>query len=411
MIVEFTLGNYRSYLEPQTLSFEATEDLSISTNVTDLADIRLLKSIALYGPNGSGKSNVLHGITNMLRLIVHSGKHHKTEELNIDNFKLNTESPNRPSLFEIVVYINNQFYKYGFEADNSEIHREYLFIGETPYIEREDNKLTTHPELDNGSLDYINPNQLVFSVLNQRKSPALDNLWVYLTNTLVVRGNLSERNTKQLSFKLLMNDDSKTKFINKFKLKDLSVKDINLSVITIDSLPIEEEEKEKLKSDNRSANNLYFRTDIVHNVYDNSKNVVGTTAFRLETKESDGVQKLFDLLGPLSSIGDNQPRLILIDEIDSSLHTLQTINLIRDFHNESLNAQLLFTTHDIMLLDKADLRRDQIYFVEKDEVEASKTYSLADFIENNDTTTVADNYLGGRYGAIPFIEVLTKDRV
>jgi AAA15 family ATPase/GTPase len=142
----------------------------------------------------------------------------------------------------------------------------------------------------------------------------------------------------------------------------------------------------------------------VHGKYDPKGNMVGTEAFKLDAQESAGTRRLFSLALPILNaleIG----HVLVIDEIDARLHPLITCAIIELFNskkNNPRNAQLIFTTHNTSLLTNKRFRRDQIWFAEKDKVGATHLSSLAEFKVRNDATFEQD-YIRGRYGAIPFI--------
>ena len=123
-------------------------------------------------------------------------------------------------------------------------------------------------------------------------------------------------------------------------------------------------------------------------------------------EESDGTQRLFQLIGPwIDSLLNG--KILLVDELDTKLHHLLSILLINLFHDPSQNksnAQLIFTTHDLNLLDRSLFRRDQIWFTEKvPETQNTELYSLVEYKPRNDTNYL-NGYLSGRYGGIPYIK-------
>lgn len=126
--------------------------------------------------------------------------------------------------------------------------------------------------------------------------------------------------------------------------------------------------------------------------------------FDLDDQELEGTKKLFSMAGPLvKALKEGQ--LLVIDELDARLHPLMTREIISLFNSSQANpqhAQLIFTTQDTNLLDNRLLRRDQIWFTEKDRQGATQLYSLAEFKVRNDEA-FERNYIQGRYGAVPFL--------
>jgi hypothetical protein len=128
----------------------------------------------------------------------------------------------------------------------------------------------------------------------------------------------------------------------------------------------------------------------------------GSASFELH-EESQGTQRLYALAAPVLDVLKHG-RLLIVDELDSSLHPLLVRRLVRMFHQPELNphgAQLLFTTHDTSLLDRTLFRRDQIWFTEKDRDQATHLYPLTDF-SPRESEAWEKGYLIGRYGAVPF---------
>lgn len=121
-------------------------------------------------------------------------------------------------------------------------------------------------------------------------------------------------------------------------------------------------------------------------------------------EESNGTQKLFALAGPLLDVLKNG-RVLVVDELDTSLHPALMRHVLGLFHDPATNplgAQLIFTTHDTSVLDRSLLRRDQVWFVEKDRAQQSRLYPLADFHPRKEES-FGRGYLQGRYGAVPFV--------
>ena len=163
---------------------------------------------------------------------------------------------------------------------------------------------------------------------------------------------------------------------------------------------------QRLAKTEKSNENGPFIKQIVtqHPVFDAEHNLVGQEAFSMEEQESAGTRKIFNLSGPLWDTLE-QGKVLIIDEIEARLHPLLTLELMRLFNSPQTNpnnAQLIFATHDTGLLGPSLLRRDQIWFTEKDRYGATNLYSLAELQVRNDAA-VDKQYIAGRYGAIPFI--------
>ena len=123
-----------------------------------------------------------------------------------------------------------------------------------------------------------------------------------------------------------------------------------------------------------------------------------------QDEESAGTRALFAFAGPWLDVMENE-RVLVVDELDTSLHPLLVHHLVKQLHHEGSKAQLVFTTHDTTILSQKILRRDQVWFMEKSEKNATKLYPLSDF-SPRDNEAIERGYLLGRYGGIPFLKDL-----
>ena len=160
-------------------------------------------------------------------------------------------------------------------------------------------------------------------------------------------------------------------------------------------------------SDLKGRKMLQFKT--IHDIYDATGKKVGKREFDLDSQESSGTNKVFDLLGPVFDTLMSG-RVLVIDELNAKLHPLLTRALVALFNskeNNPNNAQLIFSTHDTNLLYYGNFRRDQIYFVEKNRQEATDLYSLVEYKEDGGTVrkdrSFEKDYILGKYGAIPYL--------
>ena len=154
-------------------------------------------------------------------------------------------------------------------------------------------------------------------------------------------------------------------------------------------------------------NTASLKIESTHNRYNKDGDIVGKEVFSIEHNESEGTQKITELLG-LIFITLSSGRLLVIDELDAKLHPLLTRAIIQLFTNPKINqngAQLIFTTHDTNQLHLDYVRRDEIWFTEKSCVEATELYSHIEFKDFDPSMDITEQYVNGRYGAIPRIKV------
>ena len=424
MLVQFSVGNFRSFKDVVTLDLTATNLVSknkeIDENNTFEAPggLKLLKSVVLYGANASGKSNLLKALEFMKTFVNNSAKESQAgDPIKTEPFLLDSETENAPSFFEIVFILDKIRYRYGFEVTTKEVVSEWLY--HTPnkkesYLFTRDKQgfnLSRNFKEGQQLQDKTRNNALFLSVVEQFNGR--------ISTSIVLFFRVSIFNSKS--------DDALTSF-SKYAIfnKSLNLREIMTNLVKNLDLAIEEVDlriDRILKSDlvsHKDHNRIFQKVmtsnspekfvineeleilDILtlHKKFDGGK-YERQIPFSLEDHESDGTQKLFGLSGILIWTLIRKS-ILVIDEIDARLHPILTAALIDIFHSKAETSQLIVTTHDVNLLQNDRFRRDQIWFVEKDKFGASHLYSLSDFKIRNDASYQKD-YLAGRYGAIPFI--------
>jgi uncharacterized protein len=394
MLISFTVGNYRSFKDKVTLSMEATAITEHPDNVYITPDGRykLLKSVAIYGANGSGKSNLIMALQSMLELIVENSKFSSVSTFSVDVFQLSKKTQKSPSFFEICFLRDNVKYRYGFEVDESSICAEWLFETkiekERPLFKRVKDTIDRSSVFKEGkNLEQkTGENRLFLSVVDQNNG-AISKIVMTFLGTLIAISALKHREVATVSMKLLTNQTtvkSFKKFLNEF---NLGFSDIEATNTVNDK----------------------FELHTQHKIFDSLKRVSGLHTFNNIESESKGTNKIIDLSGLLYIAINSSNKILCLDELDASLHPKLTIAITKLFNakNNISPTQLIFTTHDTNLLSKGGFRRDQIYFVEKDQYETTHLYSLVEFKVRKDRSFEED-YIQGRYGAIPFIGDFTK---
>lgn len=425
MLIEFSVENYLSFKDLVTLSMVASSIKEHEKeNVIHLNNgkSRLLKSSAIYGANASGKSNLIKAIAFMINFIHSSSKDSQIgEKIEVDKFKLSTESENKPSFFEIIFLIENIKYRYGFEVDENIVHSEWLFstpkTKETTLFTRDKNKIEVKEKNfkeGKGLEDKTRNNSLFLSVVAQFNGKISSKLLEYFHNINII-SSLYEDGFNKVTKRLLEKNKISKEFISKFlKIADLGIDDISLEKIQINNQKLTKNLPDDLKnvllSYSKKEDTIVYS---FHNKYDENNNLVDKVKFDIAEKESHGTKKFLGLLGPIVDTLVNG-KILIVDELDSQLHPLLTQAIIKMFNSEDLNinsSQLIFSTHDTNLLKKELLRRDQIWFTEKTNYGVTDLYSLVEYNVRNDATFNKD-YIIGKYGAIPFLgnmESLIKD--
>ncbi len=405
-LLQFTVGNYRSFHQARTFSMVPS---SIQDNpkecVVAEGHYRYLTAAAVYGANSSGKSNLVMALATMKRMVLNSVKLNDHDFLFYDPFLLAEDSGNQPTHFEIVYLDADETrVRYGFDYTLRQIEREWLFISkknkkELPYFVRDEEGIGVDEMLfaeGIGLEERTNDNRLFLSLVAQLGGTISKNVLDFFNSGYNVISGLNSQGYEGLTERQFLNKEAESVDALQF------FKDLQLGFIDIET---DEHEIEK----GRKAIDVFT----VHNIYNKDGEITGKQRFRFDYCESQGTQKLFELAGPLFE-ALRHGRLLVMDELDTKMHPLISQHIIKLFSSEKTNqhhAQLLFTTHDTNLLSSHLLRRDQIWFTEKDKAESTDLYSLMHIVLPDGTKPRGDgnlerNYIKGRYGAVPYLSTI-----
>ena len=396
MLVQFSVKNYRSLEDKVTLSLLAGADKEHADDLI-AADGKkqLVPTAAIYGANSSGKSNVLMAMKTMQDMITGaSAQLLKEKKLPYDPFAFNPMAKdNAPTEFEIIFYYNGIKYAYGFSYDAKKILTEALFHWpngrEALIFSREKDKFEFRENVnEQTTLAGRTPaNRLYLVSSNEWNAPQTELAYKWFVEKLLP---YDEHDTPDFTVNLWVeNYDNpvRTQIVNELLLADLGI--FNVSVTCNED------------SNNGSLRNVQ-NIQIYHMNNDSDDTSFSTLSLEQESK---GTQRFFARIGPwIDALAKGG--ILFVDEIEASMHPLLTRRLVEMMQNPKINtnhAQLIFTTHDVMLLDLTLLRRDQIWFTDKDpKTLATELFSLWDFSVRKGEN-IRKGYLQGRYGAIPFI--------
>jgi AAA15 family ATPase/GTPase len=376
----------------------------------------LLKSAAIYGANASGKSNLILALYFMQSFVINSSKLQITDKIDLEKFRLSSETEDKPSFFKIVFHLDNKIYEYSFEVTQERVISEGLSCTpktrKTNIFSREKDKIKYSKSLLKGKdvKDLTKKNTLFLSIAAQFNDPLAGKILLWFSRLKIISGSQFE-NLRQLSLDYLSREPNlKNEIVFLIKKLDLSIKDMSIEVgrTSLDNFHKDIPDRVKNK-EFRLDNYIYNSIETYHEKYDLEGRIIGLESFQMNKHESRGTQKIFALLAPVLS-ALKKSEVLIIDELDSLLHPLMAIAIIGLFNSKITNpknAQLIFATHDVNLLSNQLFRRDQIWFTEKNRQEATDLYSLVEFdIDNN--ASFEQDYIQGRYGAIPFIGDLSK---
>jgi uncharacterized protein len=427
MLIEFSVGNYRSFKEKVTFSMVAanlvSQDKHLDINNVFAVDEELLlvKSAAIYGANASGKSNLAKALQFMKWFMVNSSKEtQSTEVINVERFKLSTETDNQPSFFEIVFLLDGQQHRYGFTADREKVVSEWLFYvpkrRETKLFVRQGNEFDiARVYKAEGIASKTRKNALFLSVaaqFNVSKSESILNWLILQLNIISGLDDVnSSSNTSRNLFRVDVHDEA-IKLIDKFDLNIIGIRQKQTPIVgqaIEDVTTLFGEDRRKIFDRLRDSWHTILPDPIIetiHQKFDRNKEAISSESFDLLTEESAGTQKLFGLASFLVDTF-KYGEVLIIDEFDARLHPLMSRSIVELFNSNETNphhAQLIVMTHDTNLLSNKIFRRDQIWFTEKDRYGATSLYSLAEYKVRNDASFGSD-YIKGKYGAIPYIQV------
>jgi len=444
MLISFTVTNYRSFHEEQTLSMVAnTRIKGHETHLRPLPqqDEQVLPTAIFYGANGAGKSNLVRALTLMQSFVVHGNR--STRGVHRDAFLLAPEARAKPTVLEIRILAGGHLLEYGFSMNDEAIVEEWLvrLAGkreEIVFARSTDGEAVTvnlskskglAPLLGGGKIQAqaqlgALPNQLFVSSISKNIPPAEQGeifqvlrRWFMLGLTIVSPGscfaglpNFFRRNPDARKFagEFLANSSTGVRALETASTAIKLSKDLE-DLMQADpgraDAMIAEWCEDKL--DAPGVEILPDGSMIGHYL----ETEVGPPGYKVKlplAEHSDGTRRLTHLL-PALFISKLEPVVYVIDEIDRSLHPLLARKYMEYFLAGSAThqSQLILTTHDTNLLDLDLLRRDEIWFAEKNNAGATHLYSLAEFKVRSDLK-VDSGYLHGRFGAIPFLGGLDR---
>lgn len=412
MLLEFRVRNFRSIRDEQTLSLvaakndkELVESHLAPTGLKALS--HAVRSAVIYGPNASGKSTLLDSLSYMRSVVAESATAIQPgQTYNVPPFKLDESFAKEPTSFELTFLLEGVRHQYAFSLTPQRIISESLVVYRTakptelysrrfvPDSERYEYEFSAYLT---GSRklwqESTRSNALFLSTAAQLNSEVLSPVFSWIVNSLVYLPANSEINN-EFTTAMLGSDDGRAAVCDFLSSADISIANIV-------AVPRKGYRAQFLIPPAGEAQVSRIEGEFLFPVFEHST-PNGKAMFEL-AEESQGTRRLFGLAAPVLDVL-REGRVLVVDELDSSLHALMVRRLIAMFHNPEINksgAQLIFTTHDTSLLDLTIFRRDQIWFTEKDNDQATRLYPLSDFSPRKHEA-LERGYLMGRYGAVPF---------
>lgn len=428
MLIEFKFSNYRSFRDEGCLSMEATGLRTKKRSLIPCKPTELLPAAAIFGKNGGGKSNVIRAFWLGAQFIRNAQRtQHENAPVPVQPFLLNDDSMEEPASFEYTYVRGGVKYIYGFSATRKSILREYLYHtpkGQKALIFSREGQEFTFRENSARKLreliqEAVNHNQLYFSVACTMNEPICKAAMGWFREDLFF-----SRDYADIPEQLLMEyseQPNMIKAITRYAVEaDIGVEDIRFEVENeeLDENNLPDEMPEEIKNaltqfikalsaaPNDSETTLKMGQMHATSLHRGLNRQGEHTLYQLSlAEESDGTKKLM-AMAPAVEQALERGGVLLVDELESGMHPILAAFLVSKFQSPDANpnhAQLIFTTHNLELLDEELLRKDQIYFVDKDrDSGVSSLYSISEF-STPTTENLRKGYLLGKYGATPDI--------
>lgn len=414
MLLRFQFSNVLSFREPQELSFLAANisDTSGAIFASPAAKQGVLPAIGIYGANASGKTNVMRALSFMESAIENSYRKWEPDgDIPRRPFRLSSSATQEPSSFAVDFLLRGIRHEYGFVVDSRVVQQEWLYVypnnkKQAWFVRKQGDPMSFSSKMqgENRAIEALTrPNSLFLSTAAQNNHEALTPVYRWFSDQL--DSIYADRTEWTQHTAALCADDSFRSLISSI----LAQADLGIAGVYVTQEPMPDELKDALKafytvlSTRTGAADLPDPTEPARPKVEFLHRSDGEPIVFPFAQESQGTTAFLTLLGPVLK-ALRSGGFIAIDELDAHLHPLLALRVIELFTNSEYNrkgAQLVFTTHDTNLFRA--LRRDQIWFTEKNNDGSSTLYPLTDFKPRRDEN-LHSGYLQGRYGAIPFID-------
>lgn len=417
MILQFKVKNFLSIREEQMLDFTASPDKTYEEYaVVKIKNVRISKIGIIYGPNASGKSNILKALAWLVFYVILNKSRKSSLGTGLTPFLMDAESRNQPSSFTLIFYIGDIRYEYFIEMDSRRIYKEELYYypknRRALFFERNWVKEKGNSVIEFGTLLNLTSLQKLFiesnciansSVLstyknsNVEKNDAFDTVYSYLEETILPMLDNHMDLGKFANDVVRLDSDSKTFICDMMGKADFNISDL---YIKEENGEVTDEALEQFKQIARilhlpepqgkyiSREELFF-----------THKTPFYTGDLPNVAESDGTNRMYGLSALLFMlVRSNQ--ILVCDELDNSLHYDLFFHIVKTFLVNSERGQLIFSTHNLMLLDEEFVRRDMVYFANKNISGATEIYRAKDFGLHKEVS-ILNAYRAGKLGAKP----------
>ena len=410
MLIQFSYKNFKSFRDEAILDMTATRGKEFEEHIIKKGNEKILPLAAIFGANASGKSNVFYAFQYMTDYVKYSfGFGDDTLEqsqMKVTPFLFDLNSPHDVSTFEVYLTLPNEdsekVYTYGFTVNESGIVEEWLLRraktmrkASTIFYRNEetgDLKLfgLSDGEKTNLTLS-LDTRNLIISLGAKLKINICQSIRDWFINNRLSNFANSVESAKK--YRYLPRGFTSDKKVQQDLVTYLSTFDTSIKGFKVERMDEDRDGKPRFK--------IYTKHQ-----------VIGTNSSQWISlqEESAGTLKMFALYQEIQDALDNGT-VLFVDELNARLHPLLLRHILQRFLNQETNqhgAQLIFTSHDVSNMTNELLRRDEIWFVEKDKQGLSSLYSMAEYKDEAGESSRRDlnymkNYLYGRYGGIPYI--------
>jgi len=429
MLISFSVENYLSFKNKVLFSMERTSERQKKDRLPYIKkhEINLLPIASIYGGNASGKSNFVKALRFARNIIVRGAQIDET--IPVEPFLLNEDTTNEPSKFVFVISVNDHIYEYGFKVNKHSVVEEWLIdilkTTEHDLFSRNHNGMIEfNSKLSNLTrLKYAAEgtriNQLFLTNTVTQNIKEFENIYYWFRNSLVIM----DPNTKFHAYNEFTAEKAPLRELVNSALQglDTGIQRLGEESVAIDTIPLPAKLRDQIeKIPANTVTNLDLSNGEKYVLYNRNGDEIkaakivsfhsGINGIEKKfdfKKESDGTRRVIDLLPAfIESSQAASEKVFIIDEIDRSLHSLLVKRLLQTYLNscdKDSRSQLIFTTHDLMLIDQNLMRRDEMWVMERDNEESSRLYSISDYKDVRNDKDIRKSYIQGRFGGVPRI--------
>ncbi|MBR3770826.1 MAG: ATP-binding protein [Clostridium sp.] len=439
MLLKYIVSNYKSIGHQIQFSMfpteENTDERYLTTISTKMGEWKILRRGGFFGPNAAGKSVFIQSMEFAKDFITEGKKSGKST--GVVQFAGGIEELANLSTFQFMIYVDGEVYDYGFSLDKQMVHEEWLMILDKngfqemfTRLTNEENKTRIHitskfarnkskqrelAEVLKESMQENQKNQLFLYKLFDNGIKRVESIVEWFENVRIIYPNTK---LQGLPIRIKTDDELRKYLSDSLNKLDTGVYDVSTSEKEMElseiaqrmDMPKElidaiEEKEQGILSINgkyyvfleKDGNTIFMQLEFKHLLNNRER------SFDIED-ESDGTQRLLDLLPILFQISNNSEAVYFVDELDRSLHTKLSKYFLKTFveAGENGKSQIIFTAHDVNLINLTDFRQEELWFIEKNVLGESKIKPLSDF-DINEGQNMLKDYVNGRFGAVPVI--------